>query len=122
MKKYSIGLDIGTDSVGWACVDENDQLVKHGRKTLWGVRMFEASKDASERRAYRNNRRRLNRRHQRIALLRDLFLDEITKVDTTFFERLDDSFYHKEDKRNGRSIRCYLRLSDISGANNGNIQ
>lgn len=100
MKKYSIGLDVGTDSVGWACVDENDQLIKHGRKTLWGVRMFEASKDASERRAYRNNRRRLNRRHQRIALLRGLFLDEINKVDTTFFERLDDSFYHREDKRN----------------------
>ena len=52
MKKYSIGLDIGTDSVGWACVDENDQLIKHGRKTLWGVRMFEASKDASERDAF----------------------------------------------------------------------
>lgn len=27
-KKYCIGLDIRTNSVGWAVVDENNQLVK----------------------------------------------------------------------------------------------
>lgn len=27
-KKYSIGLDIGTNSVGWAVIDENNELVR----------------------------------------------------------------------------------------------
>lgn len=100
MKKYSLGLDIGTNSVGWAVVDENNQLVKKNGFTLWGVRMFEESNDASARRGFRTGRRRLNRRNQRIKLLRDIFIQEIYKVDPTFFERMDDSFYKLEDKRN----------------------
>ena len=47
MKKYSIGLDIGTNSVGWAVVDENCQLVKKNGYTLWGVRLFDEANDAS---------------------------------------------------------------------------
>lgn len=99
MEKYSIGLDIGTNSVGWAVVDEKNQLVKKNGFTLWGVRMFDESSDASERRMYRSDRKRLNRRKNRIRLLREIFSEEINKVDPHFFERLDDSFYKLEDKK-----------------------
>lgn len=98
MKKYSLGLDIGTNSVGWAVVDENNQLVKKNGFTFWGVRMFEEAKTAEERRGYRGARRRLVRRKQRIALLQNEFKDEIEKIDKYFFQRLNDSFYKKEDK------------------------
>lgn len=101
-KEYTLGLDIGTNSVGWAVVDENRQLVRKGKKRLWGVRMFEESSDASERRTYRNSRRRIQRRKVRINLLRDLFSNEINKVDTTFFQRMDESFYNLDD----RNIKC----------------
>lgn len=98
MKKYSLGLDIGTNSVGWAVVDENNQLAKKNGFTLWGVRMFEEAKTAAERRGYRGARRRLVRRRQRILLLQNEFDAEISKIDKNFFQRLNDSFYKKEDK------------------------
>lgn len=98
MRKYSLGLDIGTNSVGWAVVDENSQLVKKNGFTLWGVRMFEEANTAAERRGYRSSRRRLARRRQRILLLQNEFNAEISKIDKNFFQRLNDSFYKKEDK------------------------
>lgn len=98
MKKYSLGLDIGTNSVGWAVVDENNQLVKKNGFTFWGVRMFEEAQTAAQRRGFRGVRRRLARRKQRITLLQNEFNDEIEKVDKNFFQRLNDSFYKKEDK------------------------
>ena len=97
--KYSLGLDIGTNSIGWAVVDENNEVVKRNNFALWGVRMFDQSKDASKTRTHRNSRRRLQRRKQRICLLRNIFENEIQKVDKAFFRRLDDSFYLQEDKK-----------------------
>lgn len=107
MKKYSIGLDIGTNSVGWAVVDENNQLVKKNGFTLWGVRMFDEAQDSSETRSHRSYRRRLERRKFRIKLLRELFNEEINKIDPTFFERMDDSFYKIEDKRNANFYNLF---------------
>ena len=100
MGKYNLGLDIGTNSVGWAVVDENNQIVKKGGKALWGVRMFDEAQSAKETRIYRNSRRRIVRRNQRLLLLQKEFYDEIIKVDQTFFQRLKDSFFKKEDKLN----------------------
>ena len=41
MKKYNIGLDIGTTSVGWAVVEDGTQkIMRKGKKALWGVRLF----------------------------------------------------------------------------------
>ena len=105
--KYSIGLDIGTNSVGWAVVDENNQIVKKNGFALWGVRMFEEAKDASSTRSFRTGRRRLQRRNYRIKLLREIFLNEINKIDPTFFERMDDSFYKIEDKKNANYYNLF---------------
>ena len=96
-KEYTLGLDIGTNSVGWAVVDENRQLVRKGKQRLWGVRMFEESSDASARRTFRCSRRRLRRRKERINLLREIFKPEIDKIDSTFYTRLDESFFKAVD-------------------------
>lgn len=107
MEKYALGLDIGTNSVGWALVDENNDIIKKNGKSLWGVRMFQEASDASARRSFRANRRRLNRRTERLNLLREIFFDEINRVDQTFLERLDDSFFQIEDKRNKNTYTLF---------------
>lgn len=95
---YFLGLDIGTDSVGWAVTDENYKLQKLNGKTLWGIRLFEAGKTAEERRMFRAARRRLQRRNQRLELLQEIFAEEISKIDQGFYQRMKESFYQLEDK------------------------
>ena len=70
---YYLGLDIGTESVGWAVTNPDYQLMKFGKKTMWGVRLFPEAQTAAERRLFRVSRRRLERRAQRLALLQELF-------------------------------------------------
>lgn len=101
-KEYTLGLDIGTNSIGWAVVDQNYDLVKKLGHCLWGVRLFEESKSALERRTFRCARRRLQRRKVRIELLRSIFNEEINNIDSNFFRRLDESFYKLDDK----TINC----------------
>lgn len=95
---YYLGLDIGTNSVGWAVTDENFKVVKKSGKSLWGARLFEPAKDQKTRRQNRANRRRLMRRKQRLSLLCDIFTPEMNKVDPLFFIRMRDSAFHLEDK------------------------
>lgn len=124
-KKYYLGLDIGTNSVGWAVTDYNYKLIKKHKRIkdlqtgkviksgqyLWGVRLFEDAKPSSERRQYRANRRRLARRKWRINILREIFKPHIDKIDPTFFDRLDNSSYHFEDK-NKNARATYLLFND----------
>ena len=89
MKDYFIGLDIGTESVGWAVTDMEYRIQKKNGKALWGVRLFDQANTAAERRGYRVARRRIERRKQRIEWLREMFAHEIAKVDPAFFLRVD---------------------------------
>lgn len=98
MEKYYLGLDIGTNSVGWAVTDPSYRLERFRKKDMWGIRLFEQADTAADRRTKRTNRRRLQRRHQRIQLLQELFAEEMAKVDDTFFLRLNESKLHLEDK------------------------
>ena len=98
-KEYYLGLDIGTDSVGWAVTDLEYHILRRKGKSLWGVRLFDAANTAAERRGFRTSRRRLQRRRQRIRLLQELFAKEMEKVDAGFFQRLNDSAYWAEDKK-----------------------
>ncbi len=98
MEKYYIGLDIGTNSVGWAVTDPSYRLERFHKKDMWGIRLFEQADTAADRRTKRTNRRRLQRRHQRIQLLQELFAEEMAKVDDTFFLRLNESKLYLEDK------------------------
>ena len=96
--EYFIGLDIGTSSVGWAVTDTKYKLIKFNGKKMWGSRLFTEAATAEERRNHRTNRRRLQRRVDRINLLEEIFSEEISKVDPEFFIRLKESKFHLEDK------------------------
>ena len=69
--KFRLGLDIGIASVGWAIVDEKDEIINAG------VRLFPegGSKNSMERRIKRASRRLLRRRKHRIERVRKLLLD-----------------------------------------------
>lgn len=41
IKKIFIGLDMGTNSVGWTATDENYEVIKKNGKALWGIRLFD---------------------------------------------------------------------------------
>lgn len=97
-KDYYVGLDLGTASVGWAATDVDYNLLKiRGKKTI-GVRLFNQANTAEDRRNHRSNRRRIERRRYRLKLLRNLFEEEINKIDKRFFDRLDESKYWLDDK------------------------
>ena len=96
---YSIGLDIGTSSVGWAVIDNNFKLLKKGNKNMWGSRLFETAETAANRRENRSTRRRYNKRRERIRLLQELMANMVLSVDPTFFIRLSQTtFLDEEDK------------------------
>ena len=97
-KIYYLGLDIGTNSVGWAVTDENYNIIKKNGKALWGIRLFDEAKTAAERRTFRGGRRRLQRRKERITILQELFAEEISKVDMGFYQRLKESRLWEEDR------------------------
>lgn len=46
MEKFYLGMDIGTNSVGMACTDENYKLLRAKGKDCWSVRLFDESKTA----------------------------------------------------------------------------
>ncbi len=96
--KYYLGLDMGTNSVGWAVTDENYKILRAKGKDMWGMREFDEAKPAAERRTNRISRRRTMRSKARIGLLNNYFEDEIAKVDPGFLQRLANSKYHLEDK------------------------
>jgi len=77
-KKYSLGLDIGTSSVGWAVLDLDKKRIHD-----LGVRIFERPEDpqngdslAKPRRDARSARRRLKRRRQCLNNLKQFFVDQ----------------------------------------------
>lgn len=96
-KEYYLGLDIGTDSVGYAAADTEYNLKKYKGEPAWGVMTFEAAKPAQDRRAFRTARRRLDRRQERVHLLEELFAPEIAKVDPGFFIRRRESMLLRGD-------------------------
>lgn len=107
-KKYYLGLDVGTDSVGWCLTDQDYNVIKKQGKSLWGVRMFEEGQTAEERRSHRSQRRRIDRQRERIDLLQGLFSEEVHKVDPTFFERLNESAFHFSDRSVSRENQYTL--------------
>lgn len=58
--KYYVGLDIGTDSVGYAVANETYDLCKFKGEPMWGVTLFDEAQTANERRTFRTARRRLD--------------------------------------------------------------
>ena len=98
---YYIGLDVGTNSVGWAVTDPEYNVLRFKGNSMWGARLFDEAKPAAERRMARVARRRLERRKQRLLYLEELFSAEIGKIDPLFFRRLHESALFLEDKTSG---------------------
>ena len=95
---YYIGLDIGTDSVGWAVTNIDYSLCRFKQKDMWGIRLFEEAETAAERRMFRTGRRRNERKKERLRIVQEIFAEEIGKVDPEFFLRLNESKYVLSDK------------------------
>lgn len=98
MEDFYISLDIGTNSVGYAVVDPNYNLIKIKGQKVWGVRLFEEAKSAEDRRMKRGSRRRLDRRKLKLMWLQEIFKNEINKVDDKFLTRMKFSNLYVEDK------------------------
>ena len=111
MGKFYLGLDIGTESVGIACTDENYNLLRAKGADLWAVRLFDAATSAVNRRTKRTARRRLMRRRWRIKLLQELFADHIS--DEKFFIRLNNSGYYATLEGVRYSLFADKNFSDI---------
>ena len=95
---YYIGLDMGTNSVGWAVTDENYKILRGKGKDMWGVRLFDEAQTAAERRTNRVSRRRRQREVARIGLVKEYFADALNAVDPGFMVRLEESKYWLEDR------------------------
>ena len=112
IKDYFVGLDIGTNSVGWAVTNKSYKLLKFRSHKMWGSRLFDEGESAVARRGFRSMRRRLERRKLRLKLLEELFADVMVQVDPTFFMRLRESKYHYEDKTTGHSSKHILFINE----------
>lgn len=119
-KDYTLALDIGTNSIGWAVIRSDMRLFKKRmavynytdgkiigwkKRDLWGSLLYEKALDnkrtketpAKSARIKRASRRRLRRRKWRLRELRRIFEPEIKNIDTDFFDKLDKSFLNKSD-------------------------
>lgn len=92
-QKYSIGLDIGVSSVGWACMTADFRIPKHNGRYAIGVRELEAAETAEARRIQRGTRRRYNRRIRRLQLLQQT-LSPLFHNDPGFFMETDEKERH----------------------------
>ena len=115
IEKYNVGLDIGTSSVGWCITDEENNILKNGKKNMWGARLFNEGQTAVTTRSFRGSKRRLERRKQRIKILQSLMLDDIEKEHANFFKILKESSLNQEDKTCNTSVnnKKYNLFSDV---------
>ena len=70
MKRYSLGLDIGTSSVGWAVLDLDKDRIHD-----LGVRIFSGQIDNKKRRQFSSAQRMNKRKKQRLKYLKAVFID-----------------------------------------------
>ena len=96
-EKIYLGLNVGTNSIGYAVTDEQYNLLKFNGNDAWGSIVFDAASSNEDRRNHRLARRNLDRRQQRIVWLQEIFAKEISKMDDRFFIRLSESFRWRED-------------------------
>lgn len=114
MKKYYLGLDIGTDSVGYAVTDEEYRPLKFKGEPMMGVHLFDPSGTAAERRGYRTARRSLNRKQQRKELLQEIFAEEIAKVDKDFFIRIKKSRLRRDEEECKNEEHIFFNTPEYS--------
>lgn len=95
---YYVGLDLGTNSVGWAATDKKYKILRFNHKSMWGIRLFSEAKTAQDRRTFRVARRRLQRQNDRITFLNQAFQKQLNAIDSNFLTNLSNSRLYQEDK------------------------
>lgn len=115
MENYHIGLDIGTSSIGWAVIGDDFKIKRKKGKNLIGVRLFKEGDTAAERRGFRTQRRRLNRRKWRLKLLEEIFDPYMAEIDKYFFARLKESNLSPKDSN--KKYLGSLLFPDVSDSN-----
>ncbi len=98
---YDVGLDLGTGSVGWAVVDSDGGICHFKGKPTWGSRIFPSAETAAGARVHRGQRRRYDRRRQRLKWLQEFFLEDMNRLDPDFFTRLNQARLLPEDRKEG---------------------
>ena len=113
--EYSIGLDIGTNSVGWAVTDSENNILKHGGKNMWGARLFDEGDTAAQTRTFRGTRRRIERRRERVNILQSLLLDDMEREYPNFFPMLRESSKvegeKQQEKLDGKKYNLFSELN-----------
>ena len=109
--KYSLGLDIGTASIGWAVINEDKWRIED-----LGVRIFERPENpkngeslALPRRTARSTRRRFRRRRQRLDYLKRYFI--INQLLTP--EQIDELFCRNKKSKHNRLDPYVIRRAAI---------
>lgn len=113
-KPFTIGLDLGTGSVGYAVIDGEYKLLKLNGKHAWGSVLFENAQTAKARRLFRSARRRFERRRERIRLLQMLLEPMLVEDDPGFLARLKDSAFVRGEGEFFRSNRYNLFDGDFT--------
>lgn len=114
-KFYTLGLDLGTGSVGYAVIDNGYKVLKLNGKRAWGSVLFENAQTAEKRRMFRSSRRRLARRKERIKLLQRLLGPMVEATDPGFFIRMKESSLQRGEGEFFRTNRYNLfdgRITD----------
>lgn len=108
-----LGIDLGIASVGWALVDdENDKIIDSG------VRIFTQStnKDgktlASVRREFRGGRRAINRKVERLAQLKKMFIDAGLLSKSEFKQLFNEKKQKRTDVWQLRSKGLQVKLDN----------
>lgn len=113
--KYSLGLDIGTTSIGWAVVDLDNKRIHDV-----GVRIFEKPEDpqsgkslAEPRRTARSTRRRLKRRRQRLNALKTFFIEHNLLTREEIDKLLDPSTRNDPYEIRARAINEGVSIQEL---------
>lgn len=114
IKPYTLGLDLGTGSVGYAVINNEYKVLKVNGKHAWGSVLFDNAETAEKRRMFRSSRRRLARRKERIKLLQSLLGSMIENTDPGFFVRLKESSLQRGEGVFFRTNRYNLFDGDIT--------
>ena len=105
--KYSIGLDLGVNNVGWSIVNVDTAEIEK-----CGVRRFNTSDGAKDRRSFRNTRRRLKRKDTRKEDLLKLFgkidFPTTNTIDALLIEKRYKGIYGQITKQDIVNILCFF--------------
>lgn len=112
-EKIYVGLDIGTNSVGYAVTNSEYDIKKFHGEPAWGSVIFDEGALADERRTFRAARRRLDRKKQRVLFIQEFFAEEINKIDPAFYKRLKESALYRDDAEDEFSLFCDENYTDI---------